>query len=71
MLLVEQLFRNYNMKNTGEIRMHNLFVNTRKIYSALCDEISKKIFLARVNASITGDRGFIELTLVEIVGYEV
>ena len=40
--------------------MYNLFVNTRKIYSALCDEISKEIFLARVNASITGDCGFIE-----------
>lgn len=40
--------------------MHNLFVNTRKIYSALNDEISRKIFIARLNCSTTGDVGFIE-----------
>lgn len=40
--------------------MHNLFVDTRKIYSALSDEISRRIFIARFNCSATGDVRFIE-----------
>lgn len=39
--------------------MGNLFDNTRKIYSSLGDEISRKIFIAQLNFSATGDVGFV------------
>ena len=43
-----------------DIKMSNIFADTRKIYNALCDDISRKIFVARLNCSVTGDMGFIE-----------
>lgn len=39
--------------------MEKIFENTRKIYSALGDEISRKIFIAQLNFSATGDVSFV------------
>ena len=40
--------------------MSNLFGMIRQIYGALSDEISRKIFIARLDYSATGDGGFVE-----------
>lgn len=40
--------------------MSNLFGVIRQIYGALSDEISRKIFIARLDYSATGDGGFVE-----------
>ena len=39
--------------------MTNFFDTTRKVYQALNDDISKKLFTARLNYSATGDIGFV------------
>ncbi len=39
--------------------MEKIFTSIRKIYSALGDDISKKIFIAQLNFSVTGEVGFV------------
>ncbi len=39
--------------------MEKIFTSIRKIYSALEDDISKKIFIAQLNFSVTGEVGFV------------
>lgn len=47
------------MNEKGDEQMTNFFDTTRKVYQALNDDISKKLFTARLNYSATGDIGFV------------
>lgn len=47
------------MNEKGDEQMTNFFDTTRKVYQTLNDDISKKLFTARLNYSATGDIGFV------------